>query len=71
MERNLPVIEVVDDEVAEILLHKTPAERLEMAFGMWHSARDMLTAILMGEHPGWPEDKIASEVARRLFHGTV
>ena len=40
-----------------------------MAFGMWRSAREIITSILVAEHPDWSEDEVASEVARRLSHG--
>jgi len=65
-----PVIEVMSDDMAEILRGKTPAERLEIAFDMWRSARNMLTSILEAQHPDWQSERIASEVARRLSHGT-
>jgi hypothetical protein len=64
-----PVIETIDDQTAEILRQRGPAERLEMAFGMWRSAREIITSILVAEHPDWSEDEVASEVARRLSHG--
>ena len=59
----------MSDDMAEILRQKTPAERLEIAFGMWRSARDMLTAMLTSRHPDWTHDRIVEEVARRLSHG--
>ncbi len=63
-------IEVVDDEMAGILAAKTGAERLEIAFGMWRSARTMIASQLRSEHPGWDERRLADEVARRLGHAT-
>lgn len=63
-------IEVVDDEMARVLAAKTGAERLEIAFGMFRSARRMLTSHLRTEHPQWTEDEVADEVARRLSHGS-
>ena len=64
-----PVIETVDDQTAEILRQCGTAERLEMAFGMWRSARQIITSILVAEHPDWSQEEVASEVARRLSHG--
>ena len=64
-----PVIEVMDDNMAEILKRKTPAERLAIAFALWSSARDMLTTMLAGQHPDWSKERIAAETARRLSHG--
>ena len=64
-----PVIETIDYQTAEILRQRGPAERLEMAFGMWRSAREIITSILVAEHPDWSQEEVASEVARRLSHG--
>src|SRR5437016_3338411 len=35
-------IEVVDQNMAEILRRKTPAQRIAIGFGLWRSARRML-----------------------------
>ena len=64
-------IEVIDDQMAEILKKKTPAERLEIAFGMWRFAVKMLTSHLRTEHPDWDSKKIRKELVRRLSHGTA
>ncbi len=67
---NKRVIEVVDWEMAAILRQKTEAERLQIAWGMWRSARSMLQSLLRADHPEWSQDAIDREVARRLSHGT-
>jgi len=64
-------IEVVDDEVAEVLRRKTPAERIKIGFDMWISARKMLIAHLTRSHPDWKTEKVHKEVARRLSRGSV
>jgi hypothetical protein len=64
-------IEVVDDTMAEILRHKTPAERIRIGFSLWTSARDMLMTHLKKTHPDWDKGRIEKEVARRLSHGAV
>ena len=64
-------IEVVDDVMAEILRKKTPAERIQIGFSLWTSARKMLTAHLKSTHPDWDEKQISQEVAKRLSHGIV
>ncbi len=61
--------EVVDDEMVEILRAKTPGERLEIAFAMWRSARELLLSILADQHPDWTPARVAEEAARRLSHG--
>ena len=63
-------IEVVDDDMAEILRAKSGAERLQIAAGMFASARRMLTSLLSSDHPNWSEVEIQREVARRLSHTT-
>lgn len=66
-----PVIEVLDTEMAEILAKKTPQERLQIAFGMWESAREMIRGTLRAEHPEWTEQQISQETAHRLSHGAT
>jgi hypothetical protein len=63
-------IEIVDLEMAAILRAKTEAERLQIAWGMWRSARDMLRNLLRAEHPGWSQEHVNREAARRLARGT-
>ena len=63
-------IEVVDDAMAEILRRKTPAERIQIGFNLWVSARDMLRTHLKRTHPDWSVERLEKEVARRLSHGT-
>jgi hypothetical protein len=62
-------IDTVDDQTVEILRQRGAAGRLDMAFDMWCSAREIITAILESQHPDWSEDEVAAEVARRLSHG--
>jgi len=64
-------IEVVDDATAEILRHKTPAERLAMVFALWTSTRDKLRVHVRKIHPDWDDERVNREVARRLLHGDV
>ena len=64
-------IEVVDDTIAEILRRKTPAERIQIGFTLWRSARDMLMIHLRKTHPDWNDERVVKEVARRLSHGAV
>ncbi len=60
---------VVDHAMADILRNKTEAERLEIASGMWRSARTILWYVLKSKHNGWSDEQIQGEVARRLSHG--
>lgn len=65
----VPVIESVDNEMALVLRQKTTTERLQIGFGMWRSARELLAALLRRQHPSWSEQDLAAEVALRLSHG--
>ncbi len=64
-------IEVLDDSMAEVLRHKTPAERIAIGFSLWESARTFLTAHLGRTHPAWDEKRVEEEVAKRLSHGAA
>lgn len=64
-------IEVVNDDMAEVLRSKTPAERIRIGFGLWTSARNMLMVNLKKTYPEWDTERLNREVARRLSHGAV
>jgi hypothetical protein len=64
-------IEVIDDEMAKVIRSKTGAERLQIASGMFASARRMLLSHLRAEHADWDEPRIQREAARRLSHGAI
>lgn len=67
----LPVIEVIDDDMARVLRAMTGEERLRIASGMFDAARRMLASQLAVDHPDWDEQQIQRETARRLSHGSV
>ena len=58
--------EIIDDQMAEILC-QTPAERLEMANGMWRMARELVLAGVKRDHPDWTAEQIQAETARRML----
>lgn len=64
-------IEVVDDAVAEILRHKTPAERVEMIFAANRTMRLLIEGGLRSRHGDWAGARISAEVARRMLRGAV
>ncbi len=64
-------VEVLDDIMADILRHKTPAERISIGFGLWVAARDMLALHLHQIHPQWTEEQLRHEIVRRLSHGAI
>ena len=61
----------MDDEVAEIISRKTPAERLAIAHSMWRFARDTMRAFVAQQNPTWTTEQINREVAKRMSHGAV
>ncbi len=67
---NTRQIEIVDREIATILAQKTEAERLQIAWGMWRSARNMLTRLVQAENNELSADEVQAEVSRRLASGT-
>lgn len=64
-------IEVVDDNMAEILRQKTPAERIRIGFMLWSSARKMLRSHLKHAHPQWDEERIDKELRKRFYYEAV
>jgi len=66
-----PVVEIIDPQMVDILRKMTPAERLNMAAGMWESAWGMLRGAIRHEHPEWNEKQVNQEIARRISHGEV
>lgn len=58
--------EIVDHEMAAVLRAKTGPERLAIGWGMWESARRMLTSHLTAEHPEWTVEQVQLEAARRM-----
>ena len=63
-------IEIVDREMAIVLANKSESQRLRIAWGMWRSARQMLTRMLTDQHVDWTPQQIQAEVSRRLASGT-
>ena len=59
-------IEIVDHAMAEIHARQTPAERLQTAWNMWWSARQMLTRLIRSEHDDWTPSQVRDEVNRRM-----
>src|SRR5688572_7114620 len=63
-------IEVIDDELAQVLRDKTPAERVEMIGAANRTARLLAAAGIRYNHPDWDEAQIQAEVIRRVCGGT-
>lgn len=63
-------IEVVDDQMAEVLRGKTPAERVAMIGSANRTARVLAEAGVRHHHPDWPESQIRKEVIKRVCRGS-
>jgi hypothetical protein len=64
-------MELMDPVMADVLRRKSPVERLEIMWGLWDSAREMIQRILRHQHPEWTDEAVNREVVRRLSHGAV
>lgn len=64
-------IESVDEAMVEIYKKKTPSERMQIAFGLWRSAKILLFNNLRSLHPEWDAKRLQREVARRISHGAT
>jgi hypothetical protein len=64
-------VEVLDEAVAEVLRKKQPADRIRIGFSLWTSAHNMLITHIRHTHPGWGQEAVEREVARRFLHGTL
>lgn len=60
-------LDVVDDDVVEVLRRKTPAERIQMTAEANEVARALVAAGIRYQHPGWSEERVRLEVARRML----
>jgi hypothetical protein len=66
----VPPFDVVEPAMARILRTMTGAQRLEIAFSFYRSARTMLRSELTARHPGWTSEEVEAEVTRRLASGS-
>lgn len=57
--------------MVQVFRQKTPGERLEIAFDLWTSARELCHASVSQRHADWSEETVNREVARRMSHGRV
>ena len=55
-------------EHLEILRRMTPEQKLEAAFDLYDTARELKAAGLRMQHPDWAEAQIQKEVSRIFLH---
>ncbi len=60
-------IEVVDEDVAACLRRLTPAEKLTQMGDANRTGRLLLAAGIRHRNPGWSDEQVRREVARRLL----
>lgn len=58
-------IERPDYRLLDIYASWTPARRLDAVAEMMRAAREIMTAGVRQQHPGWTEAEVRREVARR------
>jgi hypothetical protein len=63
-------IEVIDDAVAEVQRHMTPAQKLQLIFAANRTMRLRIEGALRTWHPDWSDEQITREVARRMTRGS-
>jgi len=71
MEGRIPAFESVDDVMAGVYRDMEPEKRLEIALGMWLSARQMLYDAIRSFRPDWTEDQVERTVAERMLRGST
>lgn len=60
-------IEVMDGAMAEVMRRKTPAERVAITLDANRTMRLLIEAAVRRAHPGYSDDQVRREVARRLL----
>lgn len=63
-------IEAIDDQLAQVLRSKSPAEKVEMVAAANRTARLLAAAGIRYQHPDWDEAQVLAEVIRRVTGGT-
>lgn len=68
MSQRRPVVEVIDDQMAEIFRGMTGGQRLAMVFDLWDSVRLLVRSSVFAQQPDWNVDKVEAETVRRMAH---
>jgi len=63
-------IEMLDDDMAEVLKTKSPAERLKIANFLFNSAKLLIKASLKAQFPDWDEKRLTDEMLARISNGS-
>lgn len=71
MGNRVPAFESVDDIMAGVYRKMKPEQRLDIALGMWLSARQMLYDAIRSFRPEWTEAQVERTVAERMLRGST
>lgn len=63
-------IEVIDQDLAAALRHKSPIEKVAMIDAANRTARILAAAGVRYQHPDWTNEQVHAEVIRRVCGGT-
>jgi hypothetical protein len=63
-------LESIDDSLADVLRHKSPAEKVAMVAAANRTARILAAAGVRYLHPDWDEVRVQSEVIQRVCGGS-
>jgi hypothetical protein len=63
---NFNHIEIISDDMVEILLRKTPLERLAIGERMFWQARQLIVTSIRNTHPELSDQEVNREVVRRM-----
>ena len=66
MERREPVIEVMDDAMADVLCRMTGGQRLRTVDAMFETAWQLVEGNVRSNHPDWDDTMVRLAVAKRI-----
>ena len=69
MSKREPVIEVMDDAMADVLRRMTGEQRLRIMVGLCRTGRKLVEANVRTDHPDWDDERVRQAVAERIAGG--
>jgi len=68
MSRTQPVVEVIDDQMADVFRKMSGAQRLSMVFDLWDSVQSLVRSSIREQHPDWNDTQVDAAVVSRMSH---
>jgi hypothetical protein len=65
-----PVVEVVDDDMAEVLRRKSGWGRLKIVDALYRTAWELIEGNVRHDHPDWDQQRVRRAVAQRIAGGS-